>query len=45
VRVAKVAVGDSNGAPLMMRHELAKLLPRAIAFSGQHQRLEPCSQR
>jgi hypothetical protein len=45
VRVTKVAVGDSNRAPLMVRNEIAELLPRTIAFSGQHQGFETCRQR
>jgi hypothetical protein len=45
VGVTKVAVGDSNRAPLMVRNEIAELLPRTIAFSGQHQGFETCRQR
>ena len=45
VRVAQVAVGDTNRAPLMLRDEIGELLPRTLAFAGQHQRLEACRQR
>jgi len=36
VRIAKVAVGDPDCTPLMMRDEIAELLPRALAFTAQH---------
>jgi hypothetical protein len=45
VRVAKVAVGDSHRASLMLRNKIAELLPRAITFSREHQGFETCRQR
>jgi hypothetical protein len=40
VRIAEVAVSDPDRTPLMVCDEIAELLPRALAFTGQDQRLE-----
>jgi hypothetical protein len=46
VRVAEVAVSDPDRAPLMLRDEIAKLLPRSLAITGQDQRFETrCKRR
>src|SRR4029450_11400748 len=45
VRIAKVAVSDAHCAPLMLRDEIAELLPRALSFTGQHKCLEPRRER
>src|SRR5262245_20956660 len=45
VRIAKVAVGDPDRAALMLRDEIAELLPRALAFTGQDKCLEARRER
>src|SRR5262245_17196364 len=45
VRVAEVAVSDPYRAPLMLRDEIGKLLPRSLAITGQDQRFETRCER
>jgi hypothetical protein len=40
VRVAQVVIGDPDGAPLLVRDEIAEFLARRLPLAGEDQRLD-----